>query len=427
MSSVGERIKKLRKEKKLTLAQVAQDKMSAAMVSLIENGKSKPSAENLEHIAKVLDVEITDLLGGVSREELRSEITRIKEIISTRLDLDSLLDVIQQIQTLFPNLSHNVESARIYSMYAYCLHTLFLLYKEEFDKIQDNDRILHYNKALDIYEDLQMESKALGIKVSLAIIEHGKGNYHRTIEMVEESLQTVKSVDSFDTINSMINLKMLRIYSLAALGKVDEIYKLLDEVIAFSNKHMMLNEFYMIHNVGAMLYYQENDYEEARKYVDKINKFFEIIKNDNMLIDKEMTMIHYMEFFEDKPIKALEMIENFEKEIPSFKPYSEVLNKRIVDTLSDLKARCYTKINEPHKALPLFKDLMETYNGEIHPLDVGLRVVSKSYQALCSMQLGEKEKAIQLAKEGVSGLKEYPHSAYYHFAVNVLRDAQQMK
>ena len=62
MDQLGERIKQIRKERKMTLAQVAGDRLTKGMLSLIENGKAQPSMESLQHIAGQLNVDIADLL-----------------------------------------------------------------------------------------------------------------------------------------------------------------------------------------------------------------------------------------------------------------------------------------------------------------------------------------------------------------------------
>lgn len=59
---LGERIRKLRKERSLTLAELAGNDITKGMLSLIENEKSRPSMETLGYIAKALDVSVSYLL-----------------------------------------------------------------------------------------------------------------------------------------------------------------------------------------------------------------------------------------------------------------------------------------------------------------------------------------------------------------------------
>lgn len=51
-SSLGNKIKALRKELKMTQSQLAEPEMTKSMVSQIENGQAMPSMKNLQFIAK---------------------------------------------------------------------------------------------------------------------------------------------------------------------------------------------------------------------------------------------------------------------------------------------------------------------------------------------------------------------------------------
>lgn len=423
MSHIGERIKKLRKERKLTLSEVAKDKLSPAMVSLIENGKSKPSAENLEHIAKVLKVDISELLGEITREELREELESAR-LQRDDLNAENLEQSLFRLKELLPNLGHNVESAQIYEIYARYLFLYFQLYKPRYELLGDNDWEKYYGLAEDIYRDFQMENRVLGVRLQLAQTEDTKGNYQKTIDMIDQSLKLVNTHDSYDVKSDMIGLKLLKIGCLEALGKMEESFRLLDEVIAFANKHVVLDNFPVIYNMGAIMHYQAGNYDAARDFLDKINKFFELVDNTYLKLDNEINSIHFMEFYEDHPEKALQMITAFENE---YETINEVFDKRIDDFLSDTKARCYTKLKRPQEALPLFRNLMKEYHIQLHPTDIALREVNKSYQALCYMQLNRREEAVQYAKEAVQLLQKYPHTAYYHFARDVLQDVRSVE
>lgn len=60
--SLGEKIKRKRKERNMTLKDLAGDKVTPGQISLVESGKSKPSIDLLEYIAQKLDVGIDYIL-----------------------------------------------------------------------------------------------------------------------------------------------------------------------------------------------------------------------------------------------------------------------------------------------------------------------------------------------------------------------------
>ena len=59
---LGKRIRKLRKEKNLSMEQIGGDKFTKGYISQIELGRVKPSFGVLEHIAKMLDTDIEELI-----------------------------------------------------------------------------------------------------------------------------------------------------------------------------------------------------------------------------------------------------------------------------------------------------------------------------------------------------------------------------
>ncbi len=77
MTNLGEKIKRLRKEKKLTQSELSQGKVTKNMISQIESGDATPSFSTLEHIANVLGVCVEYL---VSEDESSFYFEKKKEI-----------------------------------------------------------------------------------------------------------------------------------------------------------------------------------------------------------------------------------------------------------------------------------------------------------------------------------------------------------
>src|SRR5574340_1272792 len=66
VADVGARIRSLRTAKGLTQAQLADPLYTKAYISMLESGRTRASMKALEHIAGVLGVRPSDLLGGAS-------------------------------------------------------------------------------------------------------------------------------------------------------------------------------------------------------------------------------------------------------------------------------------------------------------------------------------------------------------------------
>jgi transcriptional regulator with XRE-family HTH domain len=69
VADVGARIRSLRTAKGLTQAQLADPLYTKAYISMLESGRTRASMKALEHIAGVLGVRPSDLLGGASAPE----------------------------------------------------------------------------------------------------------------------------------------------------------------------------------------------------------------------------------------------------------------------------------------------------------------------------------------------------------------------
>jgi len=84
---LGARIKELRKLRRLTQEQLAEKvDLATRYISLIEVGRSSPSLETIENIARALQVEIRDLFefvhlqpGGVTTESLQELLADMDE------------------------------------------------------------------------------------------------------------------------------------------------------------------------------------------------------------------------------------------------------------------------------------------------------------------------------------------------------------
>lgn len=60
--SLGEKIKRRRKELDMTLKDLAGDRITPGQISLVESGKSNPSMDLLEYISSVLNTSIEYLM-----------------------------------------------------------------------------------------------------------------------------------------------------------------------------------------------------------------------------------------------------------------------------------------------------------------------------------------------------------------------------
>ncbi len=86
--TLGEKIKKARKEKELTQSELVKDYMTRNMLSCIESGKSTPSLETLTYISKRLDLPISYFLSNEDRISYftkPNKMSKIKELYKAKV------------------------------------------------------------------------------------------------------------------------------------------------------------------------------------------------------------------------------------------------------------------------------------------------------------------------------------------------------
>ena len=161
--SLGEKIKKLRKEKNMTLKELAGDRITAAQISHIERDKSHTSYELLEYLSERLDVSIDYLLETkeMQSKKITDNLILESEIYIKKGELDDAEKEIHQIIEICEeyDLSEN------YGKCNYLLENIYLKRKDSrkanfyfekalfyFIKNDDKKRIFEcYMNSADIY------------------------------------------------------------------------------------------------------------------------------------------------------------------------------------------------------------------------------------------------------------------------------------
>ena len=136
--STGEKIKRARIFKGITLKELCEDKISIAKMSCIENGKAKADRELLEYIAKKIEIDLDYLIEDVY-EQITSNLNLIKKNISSDNEVE---------EKLKDNLSYAVKYG-YYNLAFELIHILFTYYIEE-NKIENIQLIV--SEYYDLYQ-----------------------------------------------------------------------------------------------------------------------------------------------------------------------------------------------------------------------------------------------------------------------------------
>lgn len=171
---IGERIKTLRKQKKMTQTQLAEGIVTKSMLSMIENGKAEASMRSLRELASRLDVSMQQLLTDPKEVELQSLVEKLE---FEEMQLISLPD--QKIREMLkPYLQEEMNS--VWQGKAY------MLYGDTYFQEGENERLLaYYDRAIEIFEKLgESEELAMG-RISQAYYLLMWNRYEESIERIE--------------------------------------------------------------------------------------------------------------------------------------------------------------------------------------------------------------------------------------------------
>lgn len=171
---IGQQIKALRKEKKLTQSQLAEGIITKSMLSMIENGKAEASMRSLREIAKRLDVPVQSLLVDAREADLQKS---VEEIESTQGTLQSWKDEDVQ-QALRPYLEDEMNS--VWQGKAYTLFADTMFNNGEQQKLLEL-----YDQAIAVFERFEEKEELIMARISQAFYLLMWNRFDEAIERID--------------------------------------------------------------------------------------------------------------------------------------------------------------------------------------------------------------------------------------------------
>ncbi|MDX5322622.1 MAG: helix-turn-helix domain-containing protein [Exiguobacterium sp.] len=171
---IGQQIKALRKEKKLTQSQLAEGIITKSMLSMIENGKAEASMRSLREIAKRLDVPVQSLLVDAREADLQKI---VEEIESTQGTLQSWKDEDVQ-QALRPYLEDEMNS--VWQGKAYTLFADTMFNNGEQQKLLEL-----YDQAIAVFERFEEKEELIMARISQAFYLLMWNRFDEAIERID--------------------------------------------------------------------------------------------------------------------------------------------------------------------------------------------------------------------------------------------------
>ncbi|MCG1023302.1 helix-turn-helix domain-containing protein [Sutcliffiella horikoshii] len=399
---LGDRIRKLRKQKKMTLEAVAGSELTKGMLSLIENNKANPSMESLTYIARQLGVEMGDLLGEVSSEELRETLERAEKIFNIPFrnqdSLDKYSRLIELIEPHIGKLSNGYESARLMEIYSYALQN---------EKKPGWESLLA--TAADMFDQMNISSNRTTIGIfrsNIAFFEH---NYHEALHILMAERREIEAKHTYIEPMARLDLDYSEAISLYAVGNSEAAIETMEKALAYSKEKRifyLIDDLYRLAAAHAMM---EGNKKEKDYYLLKLKQYGEFADH--------ISSIYFCELFE-----IIELISES-------KEYTKALEKVEVCLSSENLLEFYTPwfILEKAKALYYlgkFEEALQSIEKVVipdihHPIDLSNFYLKESYQALILVELGRTDEAVNSAQKAVENFEPLLDSKMKDFSRQV--------
>jgi transcriptional regulator with XRE-family HTH domain len=409
VEQLGERIKRLRKERKMTLADVAGDRLTKGMLSLIENGKANPSMESLQYIASQLNINTSELMQSEDSSTIR-ELLLIAENLYKESGETFSLERIEEIkkefmnhlQPFFENRSvtgSSFEEVRLYDIY---LKGKYAFNKEY--NVEETKRLAKY------YEDLHAFTRVLSIYSFMCTYEFRKLNYHEALSILLEGERKLNEYDHLiDTLEKLDYYYSLTVVY-AATNDNEKTEHYLNLAMELSKKKKI---FYRYNDFHRFLYYvnlQRCDIPKMDYYIRKMTNFVQLMEDPLESIMVDIIKLTYYNVVEKDYEKVINFTFNDEE-------YPQDLQKAAQNFINSERAYAYYHLNDIENAIEMVKDI-KIPEENAHPIDLAFLYQGFAVRALCQYEMGQAEEAKMDILYAYNGVKTFSDSIQRDFIVN---------
>jgi transcriptional regulator with XRE-family HTH domain len=397
---LGERIKKLRKQKKLTLEALAGKELSKGMLSLIENNKANPSMESLSYIAKRLDVDVTDLLDAVSSEELQGILEKA-EIIYNDADpktVDKYKQLIELIEPLWEVIPQGYEAARLLEIYSYSL------WKEKKANWLESSET-----AANMFDQLNISSNRASIAifwVNQKFLEH---KYDEALTIFLQERKTIETTFAYIDPLTRLDLDYHEAILHFAVGNSQSAIRIMENAIQFSKEKKVFYRIDDLYRLAACEGMLSKDEKKKNFYLEKLKQYGEFADNQFSIYFYKLFYIMDLISEEKEYEKALEEIDQLLSDSDTLEFYDPWF------TLEKGKA-CYY-LGRYEEALFLLNKVV--IPDVHHPFDLSILYVVDTFKALCQRKLGDKQAASQTMEQAYANYSLLPSTPFKEFTMEV--------
>lgn len=401
IETLGERIRTIRKQRKLTLEALAGDELTKGMLSLIENNKANPSMESLTYIAKRLGIEVSELLVAVNFEELRTALHQVERLYNTDFfDItDEYAQIISIVEPFIPKLTHGYESARLLELYSISMY-----YEGK------SDWQSHFNRAAEMYERMNLTTRRAKMGIFLSSRKFIEHDYKTSLKVLQDERTKLAADHAFIDPMSKIDFDFQEVILLFAVGDYSKAEEMMNEVIHYSKENRVFYNVDRLYRLAAARAMMTHDVEKADYYKEKLQLYSKLAEDDEAFYFTKFLDIHYLNSYKKSYEEAYTLINHYIKKFDLIlSPY-----------LSLEKGKALYGLNQHEEALIHLK-AAEIQEFVHHPLDLSLFYEREAYMALCYQALGNETDATKYAQIAVDNVSPMPHTPYKDFIIETYK------
>ncbi|HDR7765738.1 MULTISPECIES: helix-turn-helix domain-containing protein [Bacillus cereus group] len=403
MATLGEKIKALRKEKKLTQTELAGSELTKSMLSQIENGKATPSMKTLQYIAEKLECEPSFLLEE-DEGKIVELIQKMEPLIKANGDevYKTLLPIVQT------DLPPTLNTARLYKQFITGAAIM-------------NDYNIEYyvETAVSIFEKYTLYRESTETKLLFYYMLFKQKKYKECLQMIATIRDEYKAKNLEMDLITHIQLYLKEAIILLAYGNYEKCEKVILDALAFSKKHQVYyktDEFYRILSYQKIIV---ADKEQYLYYIKKSEQFAIFTEDTLSAANIDILKAYYYNTVTNEYTIALEHLEQFREKLKN-------------DPIFQDDGLYYLEKGKSLYGLKRYKEALETLKHATipdymsHPLDQSWVLTAGSYRALCYIELQDKKSALTEAKEAVQAIDSYPDSIFTSFIKETLQIIQKL-
>ena len=402
MTTLGEKIKALRKEKRLTQTQLAGSELTKSMLSQIENGKATPSMKTLQYLASKLECEASFLL-----EEDNEEVTKLIPKMEQAIKNNQFEEV---YRTLLPivqkELQHTLSTARLYKQF---IRVAF--------NMKDYNIHSYIEKAVEIFQKytLYRESTQTSLKLCYVLFVHKK--YKECLALLTSIRKEYEIKQLEMDLIIQIELFLCEAIVLLAYGNYTDCEKVILQALDFSKENQVYyktDEFYRILSYQNVIVADEHKYLQ---YIKKSEQFAVFTENILSIAIIDILKAYHYNTITNEYTLALKHLDLFRKKLQDKPLFQE-------DGIYYLeKGKALYGLKQYETALKALEQATIP-DYMFHPLDQAWIITGGAYRALCYLELKNKPKALQEATEAFHAIREFPDSTFTAFIKETLQIIQ---